>query len=139
MAHLDRRRAELLMSDAGVDALILFSPESFSYATGAASGVATMWRKTGAVAVLVPADAGAPETAIVSDLFAKNFRDVSHIEDVRESPIWVETTSLGRVDPNVTPEELIRSAWKEDGRSEGFNRPSTFDPSICFRHLSTLR
>jgi Xaa-Pro aminopeptidase len=136
MAHLDRRRAELLMSEVGVDALILFSPESFSYSTGAAPGVATMWRKTGAVAVLVPADAGAPETAIVSDLFAKSFRYVSHIEDVRESPIWVETTSLDRVDPNVTPEGLIRSAWKDAGRSEGFNRPTTFDPLICFRHLA---
>jgi Xaa-Pro aminopeptidase len=136
MSHLDRRRAELLMSEAGVDALILFSPESFSYATGAAPGVATMWRKTGAVAVLVPADAGAPETAIVSDLFARNFRDASHIEDVRESPIWVETTSLERVDPDVTPERLIRSAWKDAGRSEGFNRPTTFDPLICFRHLA---
>ncbi len=136
MAHLDRRRAELLMSEVGIEALILFSPESFSYATGAAPGVATMWRKTGAVAVLVPADAGAAETAIVSDLFAKSFRDVSHIEDVRESPIWVETTSLDRVDPDVTPEGLIRSAWKDAGRSERFNRPTTFDPLICFRHLA---
>lgn len=136
MAYLDRRRAELLMSEVGIDALILFSPESFSYASGAAAGVATMWRKTGAVAVLVPADAGTPETAIVSDLFAKNFRDVSHIEDVRESPIWVETTSLERVYPNVTPENLIRSAWNDAGRSDGFSRPTTFDPLICFRHLA---
>jgi Xaa-Pro dipeptidase len=136
MAHLDRRRAETLMSEAGIDALILFSPESFTYATGAASGVATMWRNTGAVAVLVPADAEAPETVIVSDLFAKSFREISHIEDVRESPIWVETTSLDRVDPDVTPEELIRSAWQDTGRSEGFNRPTTFDPLICFRHLA---
>ena len=93
MAHLDRRRAETLMSEAGIDALILFSPESFTYATGAASGVATMWRNAGADAVLVPADAEAPETAIVSDLFAKSFREISHIGDVRESPIWVETTT----------------------------------------------
>jgi Xaa-Pro dipeptidase len=136
MAHLDRRRAETLMSEAGIDALILFSPESFTFATGAAAGVATMWRNTGAVAVLVPADAEAPETVIVSDLFAKSFREISHIEDVRESPIWVETTSLDRVDPDVTPEELIQSAWHDTGRSEGFNRPTTFDPLICFRHLA---
>ena len=73
MAHLDRQRASRLMSQAGIDALILFSPESFSYATGTAPGVATMWRQAGAVAVMVPLDSNMPETAIVSDLFAKQF------------------------------------------------------------------
>ena len=89
MAHLDRARAARLMSQAQIDAILLFSPESFSYATGASAGVATMWRRAGAVAVVVPADPAVPETAVVSDLFAASFRKSSHIKDVRESPIWV--------------------------------------------------
>ena len=119
MAHLDRQRASRLMSQAGIDALILFSPESFSYATGTASGVATMWRQAGAVAVMVPLDCNMPETAIVSDLFAKQFLKNSHIKDVRESPIWVETTNIDHLDPDQAPESLIRSAWQGAGRSQG--------------------
>ncbi|MDG2406973.1 MAG: Xaa-Pro peptidase family protein [Paracoccaceae bacterium] len=136
MAHLDRQRASRLMSQAGIDSLILFSPESFSYATGTAPGVAAMWRQTGAVAVLVPADTDISEAAIVSDLFAKSFLSTSHIKDVRESPIWVETTNIDHLDPNQTPESLIWSAWQGAGRSKGFERPTKFDPLICFRHLA---
>ena len=77
MAHLDRKRAQRLMGEAGIDALVLFSPEAFRHATGASAGVATMWRRAGAVAVLVPADPGLPETAVVSDLFAPGFRQAS--------------------------------------------------------------
>lgn len=136
MAHLDRQRASQLMSQAGIDGLILLSPESFIYATGASSGVATMWRRTGAVAVLVPAAPNIPETAIVSDLFARNFKKASHIKDVRESPIWVETTDLHGFDPSQDPEDIIASAWQEAGRAHGFARPTTFDPSVCYQHLA---
>ncbi len=101
MAYLDRKRAETLMSDNNLDALILLSPESFYYATGAPAGVATMWRTAGAVAVLLPANANNPECAVVSDLFAEQFRQRSHINDVRESPIWVETTTLESLDITV--------------------------------------
>ena len=77
MAHLDRMRAEKLMCEIGIEALILLSPESFTYATGAQAGVATMWRRSGAVAVLVPRDPNLPETAIVSDLFARNLEKLA--------------------------------------------------------------
>ena len=136
MAHLDRQRASHLMSQAGIDGLILLSSESFIYASGASPGVATMWRRTGAVAVLVPADPNIPETAIVSDLFAQNFKNASHIKDVRESPIWVETTDLHGFDPSQDPEDIITSAWQEAGRAKGFARPTTFDPAVCYRHLA---
>ncbi len=124
------------MFEASIDGLILFSPESFIYATGASSGVATMWRRTGAVAVLVPAAPNIPETAIVSDLFAQNFKKASHIKDVRESPIWVETTDLNGLDLSQDPEEIIASAWQEAGRAHKFARPTTFDPLVCYQHLA---
>ena len=126
------------MAEARIDALILLSPESFLYATGAAPGVATMWRKAGAVAALVPADPALPEAAVVSDLFAPAFRRASHVTDLRESPIWVETTNLEQTDPGLSPEEATARAWAASGRPEGFQRPETFDPQTCYRHLSDI-
>ena len=136
MAYLDRKRAEILMAESNLDALILLSPESFYYASGAPAGVATMWRTAGAVAVLIPINRDGPECAVVSDLFAEQFRRSSHISDVRESPIWVETTTLKSIDATVPATELISNAWVKDGRAQHFNRPTTFDATICYRHLS---
>lgn len=136
MAYLDRDRAESLMVKDRLDALILLSPESFNYATGVSAGVATMWRTAGAVGVLILADANEPECAVVSDLFADQFRRGSHISDVRESPIWVETTTLESIDTTVPASTLIDNAWARSGRSENFSRPTTFDPRICYEHLA---
>ena len=136
MAYLDRKRAEKLMAEAGLDALVTFSPESFYYASGAPAGVATMWRSAGAVAVVVPASASEPETAIVSDLFAGIFSRNSHITDVRESPLWVETTTLDSVNPDLPASEMIEAAWKHEGRKPGFARPETFDASVCYQHIA---
>ena len=141
MAYLDRNNAQTLLSAANLDALILLSPESFYYATGASPGVATMWREAGAVAVLIPADATQAETAIVSDLFEAQFRANSHISDIRVSPIWVETSTLQESavasagDNNV--QDLIALAWQQQGRQDGFNRPTTFDPQRCYQHLQS--
>ncbi len=136
MAYLDRNRTQTLLQEAKLDALILFSPESFFYATGAHAGVATMWRKAGAVAALIPALASDEEMAVVSDLFAPDFNRNSHINDVRISPIWVETTTLLVSDTNANASRLVDDAWKEAGRKPGFERPSTFDPAICFTHIA---
>jgi Xaa-Pro aminopeptidase len=138
MAGLDRKRAGQLMAEAGIDAVIFLSPEGFLYATGASPGVATMWRRAGAVAALVPADAGLSEAAVVSDLFAPGFRRASHVTDVRESPIWVETANLDGADPTLAPEEMVAAAWRAAGRPEGFARPETFDPALCYRHLADI-
>ena len=109
MAYLDRQRASKLMTQAHLDGLIFFSPENFLYATGVSSGVATMWRKAGAVAVFVPANPNTPETAVVSDLFVQSFKDSSHIKDVRESPIWVESNNLDDYNPIEDPKVIISS------------------------------
>lgn len=74
------------MAEAALDAIILLSPESFRYATGASPGVATMWRNAGAVAALVPADKTLEEAAVLSDLCAPSFYNTSHITDVHQSP-----------------------------------------------------
>ena len=42
-----------------VVALLLLTAETFTYATGAPAGVATMWRRAGAIAAVIPAPAKA--------------------------------------------------------------------------------
>ena len=138
MSGIDRKRAARLMTEAGVEAVIFLSPECFQYVTGAYPGVATMWRRAGAAASVVPADAGQGEAAVVSDLFAPGVRQVSHVSDIRETPIWVETANLEAVDANLSPEDAVAEAWREAGRAEGFNRPETFDPVACYRHVADI-
>lgn len=136
MSYLDRKRAELLMENAGLDALVLFSPESFKYATGANAGVATMWRQAGAVAVVLPAAANEPETAVISDLFADDFSRNSAVRDVREIPIWVETATLDSIDNALSASEQIKISWQSTNRVDEFNRPTTFNPVDCYRHVA---
>ena len=89
---LNRQRAEQLMQNEGLSALVLCQPESIIYATGVFPGVATFWRRAGAAFVIVPADAGRPLTAIVGDLQARSFAAQSGISDVRTHRLWVETS-----------------------------------------------
>ena len=106
------------MAGAGLDALLLLSPESFRYATGAAPGVGTMWRRAGAVAVLLPCDARAGGMAVVSDLFSEPVRRAGTVTDLRPIPLWVETGEAGR--------------WQ----GTGLARPETFDPALCWAHVA---
>lgn len=135
MAHLDRKRAQRLMTADGLDGLILFSPEAFRHTTGADAGVATMWRREGAVAVLVPADPALPEMAVTSDLFAPAFRKTSHIADLRESPIWVEAMTLPNPDPDAPAAAQFAPLWQAQDRPPNNARPETFEPLVCYRHL----
>ena len=139
MAHLDRQRAMRLMQAGRLDALLLLTPESFSYATGAPAGVATMWRRSGAVATIVPADPAIGCAAVVTDLFEAAFRTSSTIDDIRVHPIWVETGDIDGLDSTVaTTEDVIREAWRKQGRVPGFARPETFDARTGFRLAGEL-
>jgi Xaa-Pro aminopeptidase len=135
MAHLDRQRAQRLMEASGMEALILFSAEAFAHATGAAPGVATMWRREGAVAALIPADPALPEMAVASDLFAPAFRKSSPITDLRQSPIWVEAMDLPTPAPESPAAPQFAPLWDAANRPPGNARPETFDPAVCFAHL----
>ncbi|URK86751.1 aminopeptidase P family N-terminal domain-containing protein [Rhizobium sp. RCAM05350] len=137
MAHLDRTRTSQLMERAGLDALLLLSPESFTYATGAPAGVATMWQRTGAVAAIVPANPAHQEAAVVTDLFEAAFRASSTITDIRINPIWVETGDIRGMEAR-RPEALIQAAWEKQGRPAGFQRPETFDANMGFRLAAAL-
>src|SRR6476646_788811 len=92
MPFLDHSRARRLMQQAGIDALVLFQPENFSYATGAGGGVASMWRRGGAGIALVPSDPGVLPV-VVGDLDAIYLRDRTDL-DIREHRIWIETVDI---------------------------------------------
>ena len=139
MTYLDRARASSLMEKTGLDALLLLSAESFTYATGAPAGVATMWRRAGAVAAVVPADPALSPAAVVTDLFEAAFRAASPITDIRINPTWVETGDIRGLDRDaLSPEALLREAWARQGRPAGFQRPETFDASEGFRLAEEL-
>ncbi|TCP87724.1 Xaa-Pro aminopeptidase [Rhizobium sp. PP-CC-2G-626] len=138
MTYLDRDRAGRLMAAAGLDALLLFTPEGFTYATGASPGVGTMWRRAGAVAALVPADSGLPIGAVVSDLFEESFRASSAVTDIRIHPLWVETADVRPHDASQPAPDLIAAAWAGSGRAAGFVRPETFDAALGFRLAGDL-
>jgi Xaa-Pro dipeptidase len=136
MAYLERVRAGRLMAEAGLDALLLLTPEGFAYATGVAGGPAFMWRRAGAAAALVPADPGVPAAAVVYDLLAPRFRAAADLEDVRTHPIWVETDDLTGLDHGINdPAAALAERHRRAGRAPEFRRPTTFDPAACFAHV----
>ena len=133
---IDRTRASALMRAAGIDALVVLQPENFQYATGAAPGVAAMFRRAGAAMAVVPADGSTAPAAIVSDLFETAFRAASDIVDVRAHPIWVETADLTAVLPTLSIAARIAAANIAAGRGDGFRRPETFDQRLAFSLLA---
>ncbi|MDQ0318128.1 Xaa-Pro aminopeptidase [Pararhizobium capsulatum DSM 1112] len=138
MAHLDRQRAARLMEAEGIDALLLLTAETFTYATSAPAGVATMWRKTGAIAAVVPADPAIAEGAVVSDLFEAAFRVASSITDIRINPIWVETADITGIAFDPDAANLVAEALRIKGRKGGFARPETFDADLGFQHAADI-
>ena len=110
------------------------SLKSIVYATGAVPGVATLWRRAGAAAVLIPADPLEPLAAVVGDLQADDFRKASGIEDTRAHPIWVETTRIDGTGANLV-NALLQSGRT---RSPGFARPATFDPAAMLAELRAI-
>ncbi len=124
---IDRRRAQRLMAEAGIDALLVVQPENFAYATGGPPGIAASWRRVGAAIAILPADAGAEATAIITDFGAGPFRKSATLRDVRTHAAWVDNVDVASKLPSNRPiAELIAEAQPE--RAGGFQRPATFDP-----------
>ena len=119
---LDRAHAQRLMTEQGLDALVLAQPESIKYATGAFPGVATYWRRAGAAFVIVPRDG--PMTAIVGDLQAETFKTQSGIDDVRSHRIWVETATFDG-QPDIAA--ALVSCDMAMGKPRRQSRPDQYD------------
>ncbi|TDK32250.1 aminopeptidase P family protein [Rhizobium deserti] len=132
MSDIDRPRAEKLMQDAGLDALVIFQPEAFRYAMGAPAGVATMWGRAGSAIALVPADASAGLAAVVSDHAAGIIRKAAPQVDLRTHRIWIDMLDMSGVETL----NQINGAYQVTG--VGGPRPETFDRAVCFGLLGDL-
>lgn len=134
MSFLDRGRAERLLQEIGAEALVLFQPENFSYATGAAAGMASMWRRGGATIALVPADRGAPLVAIVGDLHGDMIRAGLPDLDLRTHPLWIDAVDIRAVDrQGLGAAQIVQRGYEIGGL--GAPRPTTFDAEAAFALL----
>jgi Xaa-Pro aminopeptidase len=132
MSDIDRRHAESLMRQAGLDALVIFQPEAFRYAIGAPAGVATMWGRAGAAIALVPADASMKLAAVASDHAAGSIRKAVPDVDLHTHRVWIDMLDL----TGAASIEQINEAYRRLGAAGP--RPETFDRSACFGLLRDL-
>ncbi len=132
MSDIDRKLAQTLMHEAGLDGLVLFQPESFRYAIGAPAGVATMWGRAGAAIALVPAEASTSLGAVASDHAAPAIRADAPELDLRTHRIWIDMLDLA----GVTSIEGVNAAYQRTGPIGP--RPETFDRGLAFNLLSDL-
>ncbi|MFB4375690.1 Xaa-Pro peptidase family protein [Agrobacterium sp. CR_3] len=132
MSDIDRSRAQQLMREADIEALVLFQPEAFRYAVGAHAGVATMWGRAGSAIALVPADADAPIAAVVSDHAASLVRRAAPDIDLRCHRIWIDMVDLSGAETIAQVDDAYRR------NNSGGPRPETFDRAACFGLLADL-
>lgn len=132
MSDIDRSRAQQLMREADIEALVLFQPEAFRYAVGAHAGVATMWGRAGSAIALVPADADARLAAIVSDHAAPLVRRAAPDIDLRCHRIWIDMVDLSGAETIAQVDDAYRR------NNSGGPRPETFDRAACFVLLADL-
>ncbi|WP_273687948.1 M24 family metallopeptidase [Ketogulonicigenium vulgare] len=127
MSYIDRARASWFMSEAGLDALLLFEPESFRYATGLDGGVATAFRRAGACAALVPCDPGASIAAILSDHQLHFGPSAQGAIELITHPTWIDYVDISDGD-HPAPLDSLARAYKAQGL--GGARPETFDRDL---------
>ncbi|WP_313611360.1 aminopeptidase P family N-terminal domain-containing protein, partial [Rhizobium sp.] len=132
MSDIDRSRAQQLMREADIEALVLFQPEAFRYAVGAHAGVATMWGRAGSAIALVAADAGTRLGAVVSDHAAPLVARAAPDVDLRCHRIWIDMVDLSNVE-NISQ---VDDAYRR--HNSGGPRPETFDRAACFGLLADL-
>jgi Xaa-Pro aminopeptidase len=132
--NLDRKRAQRLLAQAGVDALLLCEPEAFHYATGVYQGVAGLFRRAGSGFAVIPADPAVPLGAVVGDLYAAEMRQKAPDIELRHHPLWIETVAVEGHELPV--EQAIAQGWST--RQRDFARPATFDLRLALAALGDL-
>jgi len=133
--HLDRRRSQSLLADAGADALLLLTRQTIKYATGADAGPVTLFDRAGSAFVVIPADAGDPPSAIIGDFGATTFAARTGIADVRPFPTWIETADItGFAGKDLSLREKLALADRPPGKQ----RPATFEPERTFALLNDV-
>ncbi len=138
MSDVNRARAQRLMQQAGLHAIVLSKPESYAWATGAPAGVASLFRRAGAALALLPAPAGEPIAAVSTELFATHAVRALGAAQVLTHSDWVETADIRpwAADEQASAAQLLQRAWRE--RAAGFVRPAAFDARASFEQLGAL-
>jgi Xaa-Pro aminopeptidase len=138
MSDVNRARAQRLMQQAGLHAIVLSKPESYAWATGAPAGVASLFRRAGAALALLPAPAGEPIAAVSTELFAAHAVRALGAAQVRTHSDWVETADIRPwiADGDASAAQLLQKAWHD--RPTGFTRPAAFDARTSFEQLGAL-
>lgn len=138
MSDVNRARAQRLMQQAGLHAIVLSKPESYAWATGAPAGVASLFRRAGAALALLPAPAGEPIAAVSTELFATHAVRALGAAQVRTHSDWVETADIRPwiADADASAAQLLQKAWRD--RPTGFARPAAFDARTSFEQLGAL-
>jgi Xaa-Pro aminopeptidase len=138
MSDVNRARAQRLMQQAGLHAIVLSKPESYAWATGAPAGVATLFRRAGAALALLPAPASEPIAAVSTELFATHAVRALGAAQVRTHSDWVETADIRpwAADEQASASQLLQRAWRD--RPTGFARPAAFDARTSFEQLGAL-
>ncbi|MCX5518221.1 Xaa-Pro peptidase family protein [Kaistia defluvii] len=142
MSDLDRARAQRLLQERGLDALVLTQPESFTYVTGLPGGVPAMWRRAGGATALVPSDAGARLGAVVGDLNADALARRAPDIDIRTHPLWIDLVDIEGLGPDAPADTASRvtEAYRRDngGQDVFLPRPTTFSAAGAFAVLGDL-
>ncbi len=125
MSFIDRDRAQRLMREAALDALVIAEPEGFRTVSGVSQGVAWLFRRAGAGFAVLPADPGVPVGVVVGDLAAGAAR--AAIPDARSHPLWMEHAALGLDDAGAPVAARVAASWHRAGRPKDLRRPATFD------------
>ncbi len=138
MSDVNRARAQRLMQQAGLHAIVLSKPESYAWATGAPAGVASLFRRAGAALALLPAPASEPIAAVSTELFATHAVRALGAAQVRTHRDWVETADIRPwiADGDASAAQLLQKAWHD--RPTGFTRPAAFDARTSFEQLGAL-
>ncbi len=123
---IDRSRAQRLMQRAGLDALLLLQPEHVAYAIGVHPGPASLFRRAGAAAALVPSNPSEGIAAVLPDLAAGAVRRGCGASRIDFHTTWVET---GMARPHRS-DEALREVL---GSPVVATRPATFEPMIRLR------
>jgi len=138
MSDVNRARAQRLMQQTGLHAIVLSKPESYAWATGAPAGVASLFRRAGAALALLPAPASEPIAAVSTELFAAHAVRALGAAQVLTHSDWVETADIRpwAADSQASAAQLLQKAWH--GRPAGFARPAAFDARAAFVQLGAL-
>mgnify|MGYP005839354337 CR=1 FL=1 len=124
MGYVAIERVQTHMTHAGLDGLLVFSPENFEYFSGVSGFPVTMWRRAGPAAALVSAQGRtayvAPETAQPA------VRRANPTATVFSYPLWIEQVDVAEIAAEMEITTRIDLAT----RGRVHVRPETYDRDI---------